>query len=148
MLTNSADECCAACSNLANCGGWTLATAHKSQPKKETTCYLLSAVTAPTTSCSWCTSGIRVTPAEDVAPLLFSHPSDTDRTKGVILQSHDGARTWTKVASATPEEPTRKFGYSSLTLLADGGVGLTYETSGQSCTAATSACNIMYRNVS
>jgi hypothetical protein len=154
MFTTLADDCCAACRSLAKCGAWTLATAHNSEPKKKTTCYLMSALTAPTTSCAWCTSGISSTPppppspAGNISSLYFSHPSDTDRTKGVVLRSNDGARTWTKFASATPEEPTRKFGYSSLTLLQGGGVGLTFETSGDSCTAATSACNIMYRNVS
>ena len=74
--------------------------------------------------------------------------------------STDGAATWTKAASATPENPTVMFGYSSLTLLPAGarssmlsgsvrvGVGLTYETAGASCTVDTSACRIMYRNFS
>ena len=74
--------------------------------------------------------------------------------------STDGAATWTKAASATPENPTVMFGYSSLTLLPAGarssmlsgsvrvGVGLTYETEGASCTVDTSACRIMYRNFS
>jgi len=85
------------------------------------------------------------------ASLLFSHPSRKNRTSGVILRSDDGAGLWSKVASATPEAPDMKFGYSSLTLLSsqqyDVAVGLTYETEGANCTATTSACRIMYRKI-
>merc|ERR1711934_1070178 len=105
-----------------------------------------------------------------MAPLLFSHPAGKDRSKGVVLRSTDGAQSWTKVADATPNNHNKKFGYSSLTLLehvhattmdkfddtvaetmsttTTTMVGLTYETSGPTCTSDTSACLIMYRNVS
>jgi hypothetical protein len=157
FLTTSADECCAGCANLTSCGAWTLATAHHGD-HKPTTCYLLSALTTPTKRCAWCTSGLSGTPPPPppsptppapgmLAPLLFSHPAGTDRTKGVVLRSDDGAKTWTEMASATPEAPSSTFGYSSLTVLEGGGVGLTYEAGASSCTADTSACNIMYRNV-
>ena len=96
-------------------------------------------------------------PTDNIVPLLFSHPAAKNRSQGVVLQSTDGAQSWSRVAMATPESPGDKFGYSSLTLLGAGEiggggamesmVGLTYETSGGTCTASTSACRIMYRNI-
>ena len=104
-----------------------------------------------------------------VSSLLFAHPSGANRTHkagrnaGVLLRSDDGAQTWREVGSATPEDPSRKFGYSNLNsdslmprvLLAgrdsDGGrlssVGLTYETEAEGCDSAleSSACQIVYR---
>lgn len=178
FLTDSAQACCAACNNNSRCFAWTLAGAHQTEPKKKTTCYLLGPLTGPMKNCSWCISGLThkpappPSPAGQVAPLLFSHPSEKDRSKGVVLRSTDGAGSWTRVAYATPNDEGKKFGYSSLTLLVNTPaatatntgsfdcadtvtncstttmVGLTYETSGPTCTSATSACLIMYRNVS
>lgn len=164
FTAKSAQECCAACSEEHTCRVWTLATAHKTEPHKATTCYLMGALTGSLKSCDWCTSGVAskqpspspspspsppTPPTGQLAPLLFSHPSGADRSKGVVLRSDDGANTWTKLASATPDDPGRKFGYSSLTLLNDARkVGLTYETSSGTCTSDASACRIMYRTIS
>jgi hypothetical protein len=176
-------ECCAACANHSAgdwrgragggkgaCSAWTVATAHATEPHKATTCYLLGELTAAPTACAWCTSGVgggppppppppspAPAPAGSLAPLLFSHPSAPGRATGVLLRSDDGAQSWTEVASATPEEPTAMFGYSSLVLLPQSSgsgsgtttvVGLSYETADDAyCTADTSACRIMYRTI-
>ena len=169
FLTDSTQACCAACNENPRCFAWTLAGAHPSDPHKKSTCYLLGPLAAPMQNCSWCTSGLShkptppPTPTANIAPLLFSHPAAKNRSQGVVLRSTDGAQSWTRVALATPETPNEKFGYSSLTLLErtagtghafDGTtavtttmVGLTYETSGATCTPSTSACRIMYRNI-
>jgi hypothetical protein len=121
--------------------------------------------------------------------LFFSHPAQKNRSQGVVLTSDDGAATWQLLASATPEQPSAMFAYSSLTALLepvvtrpfaratknkDGAaetevteaqntllhtgyrdesskdnvmLGLTYETGDNGCTAAASACRIMFRRM-
>lgn len=85
-------------------------------------------------------------------PLIFSHPSGVNHTHkskrnaGVLLRSDDGAKTWQKIASATPENASVAFGYSNLNRLADSGrVGLTYETTDAGCDEKADACKIVYR---
>ena len=114
-------------------------------------------------------AGVPSARTRSVSPLLFSHPSGENRTHkagrnaGVLLRSDDGAQTWREVGSATPEDPSRKFGYSNLNwnslmprVLAgqdsDGSrgrlsVGLTDETEAEGCDPAleSSACQIIYR---
>lgn len=43
--------------------------------------------------------------------LLFSHPSQGNRSFGVLLRSDDAAESWQLVGSATPEEPGAMFAY-------------------------------------
>ena len=106
--------------------------------------------------------------------LLFSHPSHTNRSAGVLLRSDDDAvrtrptpptgpkkvapltaallqETWTEVSSATPENPSAMFAYSNLNSLPEEdsaklSVGLTYETGDPGCTALSGACKIVYRS--
>ena len=123
-------------------------------------------------SCLASLIALPLTPTTPKATLLFSHPAAKNRSGGVLLRSVDGAASWTKVGTATPDNPSANFGYSSLSLLPGHGqpqqhgwegrdratataaataatvsVGLTYETGGSSCTSSTSACRIMYRNL-
>jgi Neuraminidase (sialidase) len=99
-----------------------------------------------------CLASLLASSADGV--LYFSHPSENNRSRGEVLMSTDAAQSWTKASSATPEEPTAMFAYSSLTALPNNGagkggnqVGLTYETGDEACTPSASACRIMFRRL-
>ena len=84
--------------------------------------------------------------------LLFSHPNGSahgPRSDGVVLRSTDAAESW-QVAEWVPTlAPTGPmFAYSNLNEMADGGVGLTYETGDSGCEKAASACRIIFRVLS
>ena len=49
--------------------------------------------------------------------LLFSHPSQGNRSFGVLLRSDDAAESWQLVGSATPEEPGAMFAYVAFIIL-------------------------------
>jgi sialidase-1 len=68
----------------------------------------------------------RMTPAASRNRLLFSNPSDPiHRVNMTVRISYDEGKTW-PVAKVIKKGPG---GYSSLTVLADGTIGLVYESS-------------------
>jgi sialidase-1 len=73
----------------------------------------------------------------------FSNPGTIHgRVNGTVLQSLDGARTWSKLIEVNPGG---NFGYSCLSETSDDGtLGLLWETNADGCAANDASCRVVF----
>jgi len=77
--------------------------------------------------------------------LLYAHPAapyGSPRTNGTAYASEDQGRTFRP--AHLPNGGAASFGYSAMTFMATGVVGLVYETADPGCTGAS--CQILFQS--